>query len=524
MQVWFYEHSSIYAFVDERRVPRHSSWINLYKGKKYDAGVVIRKLKDSEVGLMTCKYVMHRVYVWSQLMMNVMLGIISVIEVRDDERRIEAVEALIASEDYSAYVEDAQLGVVSSDLVRYLLQGVISVEEQLRRARDALGKEREVLAKEKEAHAATKKELTELKEAVAMKTTVDDILEFAMIQGLNSTADAPEMPAVGEERTNTDIFTPDAGVQVDPASSSSPVQSSDVAETITAGKSVSSGQLGHIRWRRIGEVGQVQRQSPYSEERPKSSITKRVRTRPRPRNPSVMQFFPYLHLDQAAGKGKRKCGNVYISQKRSKIHGGVSAAHIAGTDSDVGDESLLGSSDNANVESIMQPVADEGFPMGELRVDDVDGSVHVRMVAKEGVAEDAEGTAVNGDVEMGYVHNPIDQGGDGGRKSPCDVVVDAGVVVTDEKSNEGVAKDGPEVPTQSEKGAAYDGPMVAGVDAVHCDTHGTEAKTSAGPSTQTSAVVEGAVDEVSKTGRVSVVVTTSDEDSSPTSSEAGRGR
>jgi len=54
MQVWFYEHSTIYAFADERKVPTLSSWVNLYKGKKYDAGVMVRKLKDSEVGLMTC--------------------------------------------------------------------------------------------------------------------------------------------------------------------------------------------------------------------------------------------------------------------------------------------------------------------------------------------------------------------------------------------------------------------------------------------------------------------------------------
>ena len=48
----------------------------------------------------------------------------------------------------------------------YLLQGVIGVEEQLRRARDALIKEREALTNEKEAHAATKKELAELNEAL----------------------------------------------------------------------------------------------------------------------------------------------------------------------------------------------------------------------------------------------------------------------------------------------------------------------------------------------------------------------
>ncbi|KAJ8428740.1 hypothetical protein Cgig2_022650 [Carnegiea gigantea] len=195
--------STIYAFAYERRVPRLSSWVNLYKDKKYDAGVVVRKLKDSEI--------------------------IPVIEVRDDERRMQVVEALIMSEDYSAYVEDAQ--------------------------------EREALTKEKEVHAVIKKELAELKKAVAMKTTVEDILEFVRIQGLNSTADAPERLTVGEEGTNTDIFTLDVKVEVDRASPSYPVQSSDVAETIAVGESVPSGQLGahpiEAKLVVAGEVGEV---------------------------------------------------------------------------------------------------------------------------------------------------------------------------------------------------------------------------------------------------------------------------
>ena len=82
-------------------------------------------------------------------------------------------------------------------------------------ARDAFRKERKALAKEKEAHAATKKDLGELKEVVAMKTRVEDILDFGRIQWLNSTADAPERSAVGEEGTHTDTFTPDVGVPVD---------------------------------------------------------------------------------------------------------------------------------------------------------------------------------------------------------------------------------------------------------------------------------------------------------------------
>ena len=47
------------------------------------------------------------------------------------------------------------------------------------------------------------------------------------------------------------------------------------------------------------------------------------------------------------------------------------------------------------------------------------------------------------------------QGGDGGRKSACDVVVNASAVVTNEKSDEGVAKDGTEVATQSKKVSVF---------------------------------------------------------------------
>ena len=43
--------------------------------------------------------------------------------------------------------------------------------------------------------------------------------------------------------------------------------------------------------------------------------------------------------------------------------------------------------------------------------------------------------------------------------------------------------------------------MAVGVDAVRCETHGTEAETSAAPSTQTFAIVECSIDEVNKTGR-----------------------
>ena len=50
MEVWFYEHSSIYDFANEKKVPILSNWVNFYKGKKYGVGLIVRELKDSEVG------------------------------------------------------------------------------------------------------------------------------------------------------------------------------------------------------------------------------------------------------------------------------------------------------------------------------------------------------------------------------------------------------------------------------------------------------------------------------------------
>ncbi|KAJ8420341.1 hypothetical protein Cgig2_012106 [Carnegiea gigantea] len=120
LRVWFYKHNSIYAFTDEKMVLRLSSWVNFYKGKKYDARVV----------------------------------------------------------------------------------AVINEEEHLWRARDALWKE-------KEAHATTKKEVEELKEAVALNVTVKDILEFARMQRSGVEPNDAKLKNDGEEATNTAKASPE---------------------------------------------------------------------------------------------------------------------------------------------------------------------------------------------------------------------------------------------------------------------------------------------------------------------------
>ncbi|KAJ8423848.1 hypothetical protein Cgig2_000974 [Carnegiea gigantea] len=113
LQVWFYKHTNIYSFEDENCVPRISSWVHLYKGKKYDARLINPVLK-----------------------------------VREEERVKDVVRAFIDTDEYQGYVEDAE--------------GVISLEVRLRRLRD-------ILRKEKEGHAATKNKLAVTKKELAMQ-------------------------------------------------------------------------------------------------------------------------------------------------------------------------------------------------------------------------------------------------------------------------------------------------------------------------------------------------------------------
>ena len=80
-----------------------------------------------------------------------------------------------------------------------------------------------------------------------------------------------------------------------------------------------------------GETGEGMGQSSRVEEQPKRSIAKRVRMLPRHCNPFVMQSSPYLHPNQAAGKGQRKCANLYTSQKQLKKHISVSSKKLVRT-------------------------------------------------------------------------------------------------------------------------------------------------------------------------------------------------
>ncbi|KAJ8438683.1 hypothetical protein Cgig2_011866 [Carnegiea gigantea] len=125
VSVWFYEHTNIYLFVDDKCPPRISSWVHLYKGKKHDAREMVAGIQESQI--------------------------YPVLEVREEERAQAIVRAFLHSDEYHGFMVMWRMRSLRS-----MLQGIITMEVQLRRVRDAL-------RKEKEAHVATKEELAKLK-------------------------------------------------------------------------------------------------------------------------------------------------------------------------------------------------------------------------------------------------------------------------------------------------------------------------------------------------------------------------
>ncbi|KAJ8433894.1 hypothetical protein Cgig2_004616 [Carnegiea gigantea] len=47
LQAWFYEHTNLCAHIDEKCMPRITSWMSLYIGHKYNAIVLISSVKDN---------------------------------------------------------------------------------------------------------------------------------------------------------------------------------------------------------------------------------------------------------------------------------------------------------------------------------------------------------------------------------------------------------------------------------------------------------------------------------------------
>ncbi|KAJ8435708.1 hypothetical protein Cgig2_002665 [Carnegiea gigantea] len=168
-------------------------------------------------------------------------------------RFLLSVEVFIEIEKYNPSVKDAQ--------------GVISMEERLWRARDALRKKGEAYAKEKEAHATMKKELDELKEAVALKHRGEGypgVCLDATVQ-LHTRCCIVESPEVVVQAGLSSPLLPSAG---------------NLTDTMAAGHSMPIAKIGSDPMKEDmfvrGDVGEGKGQSLCGDERPKSSIVKRV--------------------------------------------------------------------------------------------------------------------------------------------------------------------------------------------------------------------------------------------------------
>ncbi|KAJ8422510.1 hypothetical protein Cgig2_010631 [Carnegiea gigantea] len=163
LQVWFYEHTNIYSFGDDKCVPRILSWVHLYKGKKYDVRLVVAAIQDSQVSTLATD---------AFVVLQEVIAENAVLEVREEERVKDVMRAFIDTDEYQGYVEDAE--------------GVISLDMRLRRVRD-------VLRKEKEGHTVMKRELATIKKELAELR--------AMIQvGGGRTDVGREEVQVGDER------------------------------------------------------------------------------------------------------------------------------------------------------------------------------------------------------------------------------------------------------------------------------------------------------------------------------------
>ncbi|KAJ8425907.1 hypothetical protein Cgig2_015725 [Carnegiea gigantea] len=147
LQVWFYEHTNLYAHADEKCVSRTASRVNLYIGCKYDAAQIISSIKDNQI--------------------------VPVLKVRELERRETIVKAFSETDDFNTYVKDAL--------------DIISIEERLRRMKEALQTEKEALRLEKEAHDATKKELKHMRALLIGRGWGDSVPQGTQIEGVKLT-------------------------------------------------------------------------------------------------------------------------------------------------------------------------------------------------------------------------------------------------------------------------------------------------------------------------------------------------
>jgi len=131
-QVWFYEHTNLYAHADKKCMPRIASWVNLYIGRKYDATVLISSVKDNQVHCIVSSFVVTYV-------LCLVLMVMVVFDCADgsiprssgrEERRADSA-CFLCTDELQAYMDDTQ---VCSQRIHMLMLWLPMFEAQIRSA------------------------------------------------------------------------------------------------------------------------------------------------------------------------------------------------------------------------------------------------------------------------------------------------------------------------------------------------------------------------------------------------------
>ncbi|KAJ8423476.1 hypothetical protein Cgig2_013519 [Carnegiea gigantea] len=256
LQAWFYEHTNLYAHPDEKGMPRNTSWVNLYIGHKYNIAQLISSIKDNQI--------------------------VHVLEVWELERREATVKAFIDSDDFNAYMEDAQ--------------DIISIEGRLRRTREALQIAKKALRLEKEAHNAMKKELEQMRALLVGRGRGDKDDDSQGLCPKLHDADVARAEDVEVSESLGQGMSHEGRNEMDDSAY-------DTTENVVL-RLKCDIQLPS----NIAEEGEMHDAGEGS----KSSIAKRIRRSPRLQHPSAKQISPYIN------PGKWRIANVYTSRKRSR--------------------------------------------------------------------------------------------------------------------------------------------------------------------------------------------------------------
>ncbi|KAJ8435320.1 hypothetical protein Cgig2_022921 [Carnegiea gigantea] len=291
-QVWFYKHTNLYAHADEICVPRITSWVNIYVGRNYDATVLISSVKDNQVNYIVSLFVMTDVLYLVRVVIVVFGYADGPLTGSSRCGGEPIVQAFCGSDEFQAYMDDTQLregqGGPCTDCVRWISQGILSLEERLWQARVAL-------RLEKETHAATKKKLEYMTTLLMARGEAAEVEKGLLLSPTREgSGDGPDTGGTPDECGDRS--------EVGYVAGEGPM-GEHLASNVHDGQ---EGMEGSCSSMQQGGEGNT------------SIIVNRIWRRPCRCNPSVIQTSPYVNPEAAVGAGKCKGGIVRGYQKRSK--------------------------------------------------------------------------------------------------------------------------------------------------------------------------------------------------------------